>query len=214
MQIDGMSGGAGDGSREWKGPMTTGRGRSLLRMSHIFSSTVRDELEAELLREISPHRLSLSQFRLLRLFALNGGHQVTRVAEHLGMSTPAASKNVEKLERLGLVRRKPSSVDRRASLLRTSRRGRALVRAYEAEKAARFAPVLESFTPEETERLTSLLERFSLALLRRSAATGSRCFRCAAYCVDDCSVAELRGGCPWRELRGAAGAPGPLEEVP
>ena len=95
----------------------------LLRYSHIFASAVRDLLELKVLREVTDDPLTLPQFHLLKLISLNGTHQVGEVAQFLGVSPPAATKNIDKLEGLGLVARRSSTRDRRATLLASSREG-------------------------------------------------------------------------------------------
>ena len=117
------------------------------------------------MNSIGPYRLTPSQFHLVKLMSFDGHHQVGEVADFLGVSPPAASKNIDKLERLGLVVRTPSKGDRRATLLSVSRKGRRLVRKYEDLRAARLGPVLKGFGPEEVEQLTRLLERFAVSLL-------------------------------------------------
>lgn len=174
----------------------------LLRNSHIFSSAVRDIMEARYLREVSPHPLTLSQFHLLKLIVLNGHHQVGEVADFLGVSAPAACKNIDKLERLGLVARTESKGDRRATLLAASTKGRRLVRKYEEIRTARLAPVLEQFTTEEVEALSHLLERFAISLLKTEGSEDGLCLRCAAYWEEHCPVGALRGGCPYQALHG------------
>jgi DNA-binding MarR family transcriptional regulator len=186
----------------------------LLRCSHIFASAVREVLEQKLVGEVSPVPLTLSQFHLLRLIHLNGRHQVGEVADFLGVSPPAATKNIDKLEALGLLVRTPSLGDRRARLLSVSPKGRRLVRRYEELRQERLAPVLARFQPEELEAFASLLERFSLSLLEREmAADGDGvCLRCAAHIQSGCPVGQLRGGCPYqtaRRPRAAAHRPAP-----
>jgi DNA-binding MarR family transcriptional regulator len=180
----------------------------LLRSSHIFASAVREVLELKLVREASPVPLTLSQFHLLKLMHLNGRHQVGQVADFLGVSSPAATKNIDKLEAHGLVVRAPSKGDRRATLLSVSPKGRRLVRRYEALKAQRLAPVLAKFQPRELEQLTDLLERFSLSLLEKELAGEGDgvCLRCDAYVQAGCSVGRLRGGCPYQTARRARAA--------
>jgi DNA-binding MarR family transcriptional regulator len=129
---------------------------NLLRYAHIFSAVIQEILELKLLREASPDPLSLSQFHLLKLISLNGQHQVGQVADFLGVSAPAASNNIDKLERLGLVTREQCKGDRRAILLASSRRGRQLVKRYEEIKARRLMPVLESFSTQDLRQLTRL----------------------------------------------------------
>ena len=72
----------------------------LLRFSHIFSSTVRDVLELNLLREVTTLPLTLQQLQLIRFMTLEGRHRVGDVAGYLGVSTAAASKNIEKLHKM------------------------------------------------------------------------------------------------------------------
>ncbi|MFO7768134.1 MAG: MarR family transcriptional regulator [bacterium] len=173
----------------------------LLRSSHIFSAVVREVLEENLIRDTTNLPLTLSQFHLLKLLSIDGQHQVGEVADFLGMSPPAASKNIEKLVRLGLLDRKRSEGDRRALLLSVTSRGRRLVIRYEELKAARLYPLLDQFAPQDIEALAHLLERFILALCGLDTLSDGVCLRCGAYLQDDCVVGVIQGGCPYRSLR-------------
>lgn len=181
------------GSRGWNY-------RRLLRQSHIFASAFREVLEVKVLDEVSPLPLSVGQFHLLKLMTLNGRHQVGEIADFLGVSAPAAVKNIDKLERLGLVVRSSSEGDRRATFLAVSPKGRRLVRRFEERKAERLSPVLESFKPQELETLTDFLERFALSLLSIKQMAHGSCLRCAAYLDAGCAVGRIRGGCPFTKL--------------
>jgi DNA-binding MarR family transcriptional regulator len=178
----------------------------LVRCSHLFASSVREALEEQPLRRATPLPLTLSQFHLLKLIARNGRHQVGQVADFLGVSAPAATRNVDKLERLGLLARVPSQGDRRATLLAVSPKARRLVRDYERAKRERLAPVLASFQPEEIHQLSALLERFAVALYSRERNADGACLRCAAYLDAQCPIARARGHCPYREPEAARGA--------
>jgi len=173
----------------------------LLRYSHIFASAVQQVLEIDLLRKTTPLPLTVSQFHVLKLMTLNGHHQVGEVADFLGVSPPAATKNIDKLERHGLMVRTPSKGDRRATLLTVSPKGRRLVEKFEQLKTERLAPVVETLQPAELEQLTSLLQRVSISLLEEQSMDGT-CLRCAAYLAEDCPVGDARGGCPYHKLRG------------
>ncbi|MFQ5876685.1 MAG: MarR family winged helix-turn-helix transcriptional regulator [Acidobacteriota bacterium] len=189
-----------EGPEQGRGPEPA-RLRRLLRYSHVFSAAVREILEARYLGEVSPDPLTLPQFHLLKLIALNGRHQVGEVAEFLGVSSPAATKNIDKLERLGLVTRAPSEGDRRATLLSASQRGHRLVRRYERLKAERLAPVLSKFRPDEIDQLARLLERFSVLLFERESPEDGYCLRCAAYCQERCPIGHVLGNCPYEKIR-------------
>lgn len=186
-------------------PAAHGNGKhfDLLRYSHIFASAVRDLLELKVLREVTDAPLSLPQFHLLKLISMNGTHQVGEVAQFLGVSAPAATKNIDKLEGLGLVTRCPSTNDRRATLLASSASGRQLVQRYEAAKEQRLEPVLEGFNERELTQLTRLLERFSLLLIGQEDSGDGLCMRCSAYYDEACPVNHLRDGCPYQKARDA-----------
>ena len=190
--------------------VSDGNGREavfrLLRFSHIFASVVREFLELQLLHEVSEEDLSLSQYHLLKLITLDGEHQMGQVAEFLGISPPAATKNIDKMERLGLVSRMPSTGDRRATLLEPSQQGRKLVSRYEALKESRVAPVLESFSQAELKQMADLLERFSLRLIHAQEPMSQICLRCSAYYDENCPVPHLQDGCPYRKVKEFGGA--------
>jgi DNA-binding MarR family transcriptional regulator len=174
----------------------------LLRQTHIFASTVREVLEVKLLREVSEAPLSLPQLQLIKLMVRDGQHQATEVAHFLGVSPPAATKNVDKLVGLGLVLRERSTGDRRATLLSASPAGRRLVEEYERRKELLVRPVLERFQPEELAQLTRLLERFAISLLERETPEAGFCARCCGYVESGCPVDWLLGDCAFRKLRG------------
>jgi DNA-binding MarR family transcriptional regulator len=184
-----------------------------LRYTHIFASLVREILEIKFLKEASSYPLTLSQFHLLKVIALNGDHQVGEMANILGVSPPAVTKNIDKLEKLGLIIRTPSKGDRRATLLSPSAKGRRLVHKYEGLKADRLGPVLEGFNAEELDRLTLLIKRFSLRLIKQEVSGGGLCLRCAAYCELGCPVGEIHGGCPYQQLVGERVREGATKEV-
>jgi DNA-binding MarR family transcriptional regulator len=175
--------------------------RRLLQYGHIFSSAVQEILETKYLNEVSPYPLTVPQFHLLKLISLRGRHQVGEVAEFLGVSSPAVSKNIDKLEGLGLVTRRTARGDRRVTLLSANDEGMQLVNAYEELKAARLEPVLQSFDDEELDQLADLLERFSLRLFQSEDSGSGFCLRCAAYGDQRCSLIQVDGNCPYQRSR-------------
>ncbi len=67
--------------------------------THVFTSAVEEILEKGILEEIAGKRLTLSQFKLLRMVALTDARTISDVALFLGVSNAAASKAVDKLVR-------------------------------------------------------------------------------------------------------------------
>lgn len=173
----------------------------LLRYSHIFASTVREVLQLRLLQEATPHPLTPSQLHLLKLLRANGRHPVGRLAELLGVSAPAATKNMDKLERLGLVERHRAEGDRRTTLLSATAAGCELAERCERLEAARVGDATAGFAREEIEGFARLLERFSLSLLQARALEDGPCLRCAAHIEAGCPVGVVLGGCPYEAFQ-------------
>ena len=180
--------------------------KHLVRFTHIFSSAVRELLEVKVLDDITRAPLSLSQFHLLRAVALNGHFHSGELAGFLGVSAPAGTKNIDKLEKLGFVVRTQSQTDRRVTLLSASAKGRRLVQKYEERKRMSLGPILEQFSFQELLLFASLLERFTLSLIEQEDTKSGLCLYCAAYCIDNCPVGRVRGGCPFERLRDARAA--------
>jgi DNA-binding MarR family transcriptional regulator len=175
-----------------------------LRSGHVLRSLLREFLEEDFLNQVCRHRLTRSQFCFLKLITSTSNLQVGELARCVGVSPAASSKNLDKLERLGLVHRVVSDQDRRAILLKASPEGRDLVREYERLKAARLAPVIEAMGREKTEQLCDLLEEVCGAMLARSECPRQTCLRCAGYYVPDCVFEALHGECALRP-RGVKG---------
>jgi len=172
-----------------------------LRYGHVLSSLLREFLEESFLHQACPHKLTRSQFCFLKLITANADLQVGELARSLGVSAAASSKNLDKLERLGLVSRGSSSEDRRATLITASAEGERLVHDFELLKRARLAPVIDALGPEKTDQLCDLLEHVCLGLLAQDTAPRTTCLRCAGYYRVGCSVEKLQGECALRPRR-------------
>ncbi len=172
-----------------------------LRSGHVLRSLLREFLEEDFLRQVCRHRLTRSQFCFLKLIAANSELQVGELARSIGVSAAATSKNLDKLERLGLVTREASSEDRRAILLSASAEGRRLVRDYERHKAARLAPVIENLGAEKTGLLCDLLEEVCSGMLARVENPRGTCLRCAGYYLSDCAYEKFQGECALKPRR-------------
>ncbi len=172
-----------------------------LRSGHVLRSLLREFLEEGFLHRVCKHRLTRSQFCFLKLITANADLQVGELARCLGVSPAASSKNLDRLERLGLVCRETSDHDRRVILLRPTAEGEALVRDYERLKAAHLAPVLDSLGREKTELLCDLLEEVCGEMLARAEIPRETCMRCAGYFRPQCSFEKFQGECALRPRR-------------
>jgi DNA-binding MarR family transcriptional regulator len=179
-----------------------------LRSGHVLRSLLREFLEEGFLDKVCRRRLTRSQFCFLKLIAANSDLQVGELARCLGVSPAASSKNLDRLERLGLVYRETSDHDRRVILLKATAEGEELVRDYERLKAAQLAPVIDSLGREKMEVLCDLLEEVCAGMLAQAEVPRETCMRCAGYYRPDCSFEKLQGECALRPRRGEIGRDG------
>jgi len=183
-----------------------------LRSGHVLRSILREFLEEGFLNRVCRHRLTRPQFCFLKLITANSDLQVGELARCLGVSPAASSKNLDRLERLGLVYREASDHDRRAILLKATVEGEELVCEYERLKAAQLAPVIDSLGREKTEQLCDLLEEVCGEMLARAEIPRETCLRCAGYYRPNCSFEKLQGECALRpRLRGKEEQPEEME---
>jgi DNA-binding MarR family transcriptional regulator len=172
-----------------------------LRYGHILSSLLREFLESTFLDRLNPHGLTRSQFCFLKLIAGNSELQVGELARYLGVSPAASSKNLDRLEELGLVVRETSPTDRRATLISASSSGREMVESFERLKASRLAPALDELGEQRAAELCDLLEEVCLKLLKQQMVGDEPCMRCAGYYRENCAVEALQGECALKPRR-------------
>lgn len=169
-----------------------------LRSGHVLRSILREFLEEGFLHRVCRHRLTRSQFCFLKLITANVDLQVGELARCLGVSPAASSKNLDRLEHLGLVYRESSDQDRRVILLKPTAEGEELVRDYERLKAAHLAPVIDSLGQEKTALLCDLLEEVCGEMLARAEIPRETCMRCAGYYRPGCTFEKFQGECALR----------------
>jgi DNA-binding MarR family transcriptional regulator len=169
-----------------------------LHSGHVLRSLLREFLEEDFLHQVCQHRLSRAQFCLLKLVTAKSDLQVGQLARCLGVSPAASSKNLDKLERMGLVSRETAGHDRRGIVLHASRKGTRLVREYERLKRERLAPVLDELGRDKTELLCDLLEEVCGAMLARADTPRETCLRCTGYYLPHCAFERHHGECALR----------------
>lgn len=182
-----------------------------LRCGHTLGSLLREILDESFLGEYCALPLTRVQFCLLKLISVNANLQAGEVARYLGVSPAAITKNVDKLEDLGLVARKVSHKDRRATLLSATEDGSTVVGRYEALKASRVLPAVEEISSETLEKLCDVLDDVCLELYERSGTTRGICLRCAGYYEPECPLRSAQGDCALHS--GTHRAPGEEEKM-
>jgi DNA-binding MarR family transcriptional regulator len=159
--------------------------------TRVFSSGLNQVIEKKLLREITGGQITFSQFKLLRLVALQGPHMLGDVAAFLGISPAAASKAVDKLVRRKLLRRTEAHPDRRAIELSLTEASRRLLAGYETARSKKLGKIFSQVSPAELHRTTGLLDRLSADLIDHNLASEEVCMDCGVYLREECLLRDL-----------------------
>ena len=112
---------------------------------------------ADLFRMVAELDSSFSQVKMLFLLEDGGEHSVKEIAQHLGLSLPAASRAVDGLIGRGYVTRRESATDRRSRLVALSDDGRAVVDRVLRARLQTLEAFADELTPEERDGLYTAL---------------------------------------------------------
>jgi DNA-binding MarR family transcriptional regulator len=150
-------------------PLTTTRAALLVDGSdRIFRELLRDlmtmgsqlqELRAGLARQLG---VSEPEYRVfLAIAQLQGekGVSVSEVARHLGVSGAFVTMIVQRLARVGQVRKRPSATDRRGVLLTLTARGRAAMTAFSRRPQMVNDELFGDIDPTEFRLLADIVRR-------------------------------------------------------
>jgi len=127
-----------------------------LRLMRVFQKVERASVEGLRARD-----LSLAQFDVIAQVGAAEGRTQQELADRLLVTKGNVCQLVDRLERAGLLARRP---DGRANRLYLTDAGRALFREVVPEHEARLARLLSALTPEEQAELHRLLRKLDRAL--------------------------------------------------
>ena len=112
-------------------------------------TTVIEDFNTIFIRLPSVRRFSFSTLSVLHTLARRGPMRLTDMLATEQLKQPALTSLVAKLERDGLLRRRPDPSDGRAMLLSLTRAGRQIVRSRHANRVAKLSRLVDQLTPEE-----------------------------------------------------------------
>jgi DNA-binding MarR family transcriptional regulator len=114
-------------------------------------------LARELRRETEQLGVTARQATLLWLVKRSPGLSLAELAAEEGISPPALSGHVDRLERVGLIERVRSSEDRRRVGLRLTAEGARLLRRVRARRTTWLAEHLRALAPAELEAVEAAI---------------------------------------------------------
>jgi len=106
----------------------------------------------------SQHGLSRRESQVLQHLDVDPPYRSGGLARHLGIGAPALSAKIDRLEALGLVRRRAYEGDRRQTELLLTAEGRKRVRTASVLEPDRVTALLERLTPQEMATAVAGLE--------------------------------------------------------
>ena len=114
-------------------------------------------LARELRKETEQLGITARQVTFLWLVKRSPGLSLVELAAEEGISPPAMSGHVDRLERTGLLERERSSDDRRRVGLRLTEEGEKLMRRVRARRTTWLADRLRTLGPEELEAIEAAI---------------------------------------------------------
>jgi DNA-binding MarR family transcriptional regulator len=114
-----------------------------------FIMVMQRRFMAILMGELARGKVSFPQFFLLGHLCSQGPTGMSSIAELMGHSTPAATGLVQRLEKLGYVRRSPGKEDRRKVTVAATSKGTRLVEGIRQEVIGNLEKVMELLEPWE-----------------------------------------------------------------
>ena len=114
--------------------------------------------------------LDRALFPLLVGIERRGPIGVVDLADGVGRDHTTVSRQVAKLESLGLVERRASEHDARVRMASVTAAGQAMSDALDAAREKKARAIFASWDPQEVEQLVALMPKFAAALGRSAAA--------------------------------------------
>jgi DNA-binding MarR family transcriptional regulator len=126
-----------------------------------------------LYRRIGPHGVTRGQFPVLLVLWEQEGPTQTELAEQLAVEQPTMANTLKRMERDGLIERRPDPDDRRQAHVHLTPRGRELQSALTASARETNAAALAGLAPEEVQQFMGLARRLVANLQADAGSDGS-----------------------------------------
>jgi DNA-binding MarR family transcriptional regulator len=131
------------------------RGRRVLR-AYLRAVALAEPLQRQL---AARHGISLGDLHAVRVLARQGEVPISGFGAEIGVPRSTVTNLVDRLERAGLVERRPSATDRRVTLVALTRAGREAVLDTQLIRRSRVAAQLLALEPGAQVLLAELLEQ-------------------------------------------------------
>ena len=158
------------------------------KLAQLFSRVIADGVTGRALASGAARGLTWAQFDGLRYLGRHSDSSVGDIAGGLGISYPAASRLVKRLEKRGLARRRAADDDKRVVQVALTELGAQLERGTRARRLGLLDRLFDNLSDSRRRALVTDLERFLAAALADRRLCASVCLRCGTDHDPGCVV--------------------------
>lgn len=128
------------------------------RLADIITALQRSFI-LRLSQDLARGNVSFPQYLLLGILSVQGSLSMSEIAQRMGHSTAAATGLVDRLQKLGLVKRKHAVKDRRRIFVEATPPGRALVAEVRDDMVGNLLKLMEQLEPGEQAAWLRIYEK-------------------------------------------------------
>ncbi|NQU26804.1 MAG: MarR family transcriptional regulator [Candidatus Marinimicrobia bacterium] len=161
----------------------------------LLSQIIQENTEPDLLKNITPDRISRTQLSILKILYISGPQSVRSLAEIFNLSSAAISQNVDRLVKLKFINRQQQPEDRRAVTISIKKTGVSLLNKYDELRYQLHIDVLADYSEEEHIEFDKLLEKYIGNLIRHSKVLDLVCLQCDGAFNDKCQIKDHNKHC-------------------
>ncbi|MDT3700144.1 MAG: MarR family winged helix-turn-helix transcriptional regulator [Thermincola sp.] len=158
----------------------------------LFIAVIGELLTQDLLDEVCHEQITVGQARCLCFILAHEKVTVGDLSRGLGISYPAATKNISRLVEKGLAARRADKADRRNVFVEITAKGQELTGKIKPEKLKRLSSLLRKVDPERIRDLQKGIEAFLTATLAESELAENICLHCGREHVEHCILANIK----------------------
>lgn len=184
----------------------------LLQNLMLLARVTQIVLQDEVLKDVPDGELSQVRLSILRLLRRRERQSVNDLARFLGLTKAAASQNVERLVRVGLVERREDPNDRRGVWVTLTARGQRILEEVEKEQRRVLEKAMHGFEAGSLRHLSAAMRSLALSLLNQNGEEITGCLQCCAYDSPGCVCDGEDWACQYMSSRpqpASAGAADP-----
>jgi len=168
----------------------------------ILSQVVLEICLKDNLQKSTDLNLSHNQFYLLKILSNRDKLGISEIANVLGISNAAASKNIENMQKEGLVIRSVGEEDRRQQFVSIAKDGQCIITKFNTVSSKKQNAVLSKFSENEKGQFLGYLGKFIQGLLSDQQKTDLICMQCDGNCGNDCVISACSGTCSFHSREG------------